>query len=280
MSAVSDFNLSWRDAWRPSSYWVLYGLSLRVSCRPARLAAVVGFFCIPLVITLLIRWLRPDANPESIRSYEVNFIYYGIAAALAPLVALLFASGMVQDEIEQQTLTYLLVRPLARPLVYLTKLAATVTIAYALAAAFTILGFTAIHLGNPQGDWPGVLTQRALPTAALFGLTIPVYVSIFGLIGMMTRWTLVVGAAYLIVIEFLLSSFEFVIRQFTVLYHFRALGERWMDLKIAVWAINLDDAPAAWTSVLCLSAVGATAALAGAMMMRAREFRVKTTEGG
>ena len=53
-----------------------------------------------------------------------------------------------------------------------------------------------------------------------------------------------------------------------------------MGLKVASWAINLEEAPAVWTSVLSLAIVGVVATAAGAFMMRAREFRVKTTEGG
>ena len=44
---------------------------------------------------------------------------------LVPLTALLYATGMIHDEIEEQTLTYLLVRPLPKWGIYLTKLLAT-----------------------------------------------------------------------------------------------------------------------------------------------------------
>ena len=48
-----------------------------------------------------------------------------IFQALLPVSALLFASGMVQDDIEEQTLTYFLIRPIPRWVIYLAKLLGT-----------------------------------------------------------------------------------------------------------------------------------------------------------
>ena len=55
-----------------------------------------------------------------------------------PLVALLYASGMIQDEQEEQTITYLLVRPLPKWALCLVKLLAIITTAVLLTAVFTL----------------------------------------------------------------------------------------------------------------------------------------------
>ena len=49
----------------------------------------------------------------------LNFIPH----ALAPLAALLYSAGIIQDEVEDQTLTYLLLRPLPRWALYLGQVA-------------------------------------------------------------------------------------------------------------------------------------------------------------
>ncbi len=45
-----------------------------------------------------------------------------IPQALVPITALVFASGMISDEVEEQTLTYLLIRPVPKSVIYLVKL--------------------------------------------------------------------------------------------------------------------------------------------------------------
>ena len=55
---------------------------------------------------------------------------------LVAIIELLYASGMIPDEVEEQTLTYLLVRPLPKWAVYAVKLLATVCVVAALVAAF------------------------------------------------------------------------------------------------------------------------------------------------
>ncbi len=63
-----------------------------------------------------------------------------------PLAALLYATGIIQDEVEEQTLTYLLLRPLPRWALYLVKLLATLLVTAALTAVFTAATFAVIAL--------------------------------------------------------------------------------------------------------------------------------------
>ena len=63
-----------------------------------------------------------------------------------PLAALLYAAGIIQDEVEEQTLTYLLLRPLPRWALYLVKLLATLLVTSVLTAVFTAATFAVIAL--------------------------------------------------------------------------------------------------------------------------------------
>src|SRR5262249_44106047 len=148
--------------------------------------------------------------------------------ALVPLTALLYASGMIQDEIEEQTLTYLLIRPLPKWSIYLTKLLATLIVTILLTAIFTLATYVAVYAGSAS-FWD-VFPWRALKTTSLFALTMTAYCSLLGFLSLLTRRSLVVGVAYLVIFEGVLANIDFVVRKLTVMYYFRVLSERWIGI--------------------------------------------------
>ena len=76
-----------------------------------------------------------------------------IPQAMLPLVALVYASGIVRDEQEEQTITYLLIRPIPKWAFYSVKLLATLTTTVVLTAALTALVYAAIYVGaTPSGE--------------------------------------------------------------------------------------------------------------------------------
>ena len=91
---------------------------------------------------------------------EFVLLWILIPQALLPLVALLYASGIIQDEQEEQTITYLLIRPIPKWLMYCVKMAATWTTTVVLVIALTVLTFAAIYAGTGADLADGV---AALP---------------------------------------------------------------------------------------------------------------------
>ena len=75
-----------------------------------------------------------------------------IPQALLPLVALVYATGIIQDEQEEQTLTYLLIRPIPRWAIFMVKLLATLTTTVLLTAVFTALTYVAVYVGGPRSS--------------------------------------------------------------------------------------------------------------------------------
>src|SRR5207248_250657 len=72
---------------------------------------------------------------------EFMLVFMFIPQALLPLMGLIYASGMIADEQEEQTITYLLVRPIPKWAIYLVKLLATLTTTVILTAIFTALTY-------------------------------------------------------------------------------------------------------------------------------------------
>jgi ABC-2 type transport system permease protein len=258
-----------------SALAALFWLTLRQHARGRRLLVLAALYLLPIGIAILARSLSPT-DPTAPLLF--NVVLTLIPHALVPLTALLYASGMIQDEIEEQTLTYLLVRPLPRWALYVTKLLATYLITALLAGFFTTTTYVAIYAGTPR-FWGEVFPVQALQTSLLLALALAGYCSLFGLISLLAQRSLVIGIAYILLFEGLLANIDFAVRRLTVMYYFRTLAERWLGVDNRDWALDLDTAPSALACVLTLLGVGLVATLLAASIFSNREFRMKTPEG-
>jgi ABC-2 type transport system permease protein len=258
----------------PSALGALFRLTMRQHLRARRLLALCLLFAIPAAVAVAARSAGSTLGGSHL---ELALVFTLIPQALVPLTALLYASGMIQDELEEQTLTYLLVRPLPRWAVYGTKLLATVLVTSLLTGAFTVATEVAVYAGTP-GFGEGALT-RGLKAAALFSLSLLGYCSVFGCLSLFVRRSLVVGLAYILILEGLVANIDFVARRLTVMYYFRVLTERWLGLRVTQWSIDLGEAPGAGACVLTLAGASLAAAVVAAGWFTTAEFRVKTPEG-
>lgn len=257
----------------------LFWLTLRQHARGRRLLVLAFLFMLPVAVVVLVRKLDPQ-----VRSVEAEFaiVFHLIPHALLPLTALLYACAMIQDEVEEQTLTYLLIRPLPRWVVYLTKLLGTLAVTVVLAGVFTTATYVAIYWGHDDFWWK-VFPLRALQASLLLGLSLVGYCAIFGCISLFTTRALTAGIGYIIIFEGILANIDFAVRRMTVMYYFRVLSQRWLGVTDGMgsdpWSLNLARAPGAWSCVLTILGVSAVAATLAALAFCTREFRVKTPEG-
>src|SRR5205807_933689 len=81
----------------------LFRLTLRQHVRGRRLLVLAAIFLLPTVVAVLARSVTP---PSERAPLLFNLIFTLIPHALVPLMALLYAAGMIRDEVEDQTLTY------------------------------------------------------------------------------------------------------------------------------------------------------------------------------
>jgi ABC-2 type transport system permease protein len=260
----------------PTAAWTLLSLSVARLCRGRRLLALGLLFALPVAFASLLR-AYGDTGDITAEDQERILIFLFIPQALLPLSALLFASGMVQDEVEEQTLTYLLIRPLPRWLIYAEKLLASVLVATGLTALFTAATFLVIDWGS-EGLWADV-PMRAVTTVGLMALSLLAYTSVFGLLSLIVRRALAFGVAYIVLFEGIFANVNFVVRRLSVMYHFRVLAGRLLDVSWGAWSISEDEAPGVRECILTLLIASAVATALGATLFSVREFRVKTPEG-
>ncbi len=145
----------------------------------------------------------------------------------------------------------------------------------------------AIGWGQPD-YWSAGATSRMFKATAIFSLSLTAYNALFGLVGLLTQRSIIVGIAYIFVLEVIVANIDFVIRKVTVMYYFRVLCERWMALT-TVWptpgnsrldfGITMEDAPTFRGASSTLMIAGVALIAASCLVMHTREFRVKTPEG-
>jgi ABC-2 type transport system permease protein len=249
-----------------SALRTLFWLTIRQQIRGWRLFLIAVLFALPVVVAAVARAANRAVAPLDLETLVVFELF---PHALIPLTALLFASGMIQDEVEGQTLTYLLVRPLRRWGIYITKLLAVLLVCVALAWIFVPLTYVAIYSGSE-------IPVRAVQVPFLVALTLVAYCGIFGVISLITPRSFIGGTIYIFAFEYLLANWDFAIRRLTVVYYFRVLVERWCGLYVSAWKLPLADAPSASACVLILLVAGLAASFIAAKTFGTREFAMKT----
>lgn len=162
-----------------------------------RLIAASIFSLIPLVVALAFRASHGPDDPRTL-DFFVTLYREIVVGTLLPLAAVVFGTTAFGGEIDDGTLVYLLVKPVARWRVVLSK--------YLVAAIST----AAVMLPTIVLPWLALATgavPRALPIgfAAGVGAGALLYCALFVALGLASRRALVVGLLYIVVLEFVLS---------------------------------------------------------------------------
>jgi ABC-2 type transport system permease protein len=264
--------------------WALYGLTFRQHLHGRRWLVMAVLLSLPAGLAILIRATADEDRPIV---NEFFLAYMLVPHALLPIVALAYAAGVIRDEQEDQTLTYLLIRPIPRWAIFTVKLLATLTTTVILTTVFTAATFFAIYVGGPA-TFSDVFT-RCWKTIAVHDLAVIVYCCLFGLISLFTRFTLLFGILYTVAFEGVVANMPFAVRLVTVIYYGRSIAYQALPFKITehgqtedfgevVWQFD----PAEMSSIPECIAVLVVAALVfttvASMMCARREFHVKTPE--
>lgn len=244
--------------------------------RGRRIWIFLLLFAAPSALIGLIRHYDDSYNPDHAELAALFVLFF---QAAIPLAALLFAASLIQDDVEEQTLTYFLVRPIPRWMIYAVKAIGGALATALLASAFAALALVVARWGIAADHDLGWLAKRAGTVAGLAALAVFDYVAIFGCLGLLTKRALVVGVGYILVFEGFFANIAFLIRYGTIMYHLRVLSIAWLDLNPADWSIKPAESPSPTTSLAVLVGVAFFFLALGAWIFSVREYRVKTPEG-
>jgi ABC-2 type transport system permease protein len=172
----------------------LFRKALRDLLQPRKLVPVLGLVLLPLTVALIWRSLVPAGKfvPAQVYDQLARSLVFGF---ILVLLACIFGTSVVSQEMEQQTIVYLLTRPLPRWRLLLARfLAALLATAFAagLAALLLALGARGLH------HWGQLPLTRDLLFLALGSLA---YGGFFLLLGTLLRRPLIFGLLYAFGIE-------------------------------------------------------------------------------
>ncbi len=272
----------------PAGLWTLYVLTLRQHLHGKRWIIMLVLFLLPAGFADVVRLTNHRIPGIGI---EFMFVFMLIPHAILPLAALIYVTGIINDEQEEQTITYLLIRPLPKWAIYVIKLLATLTTTVVLTWVFTVLTYVAIYLGTDSNV--SEVTFRCLKAASILSLAVIAYCCLFGLMSLMTKRVLLAGIVYAIGVEFVVASVPVGIRLVAINYYIRLIAYRSLDFVYAEYGRAENIAANAWhfkddphliqhpTTQTCFivlftSCVAFT--LLAAFICSRREFHVKTPE--
>ncbi|MCA8942668.1 MAG: ABC transporter permease [Planctomycetes bacterium] len=241
-------------------------LHLRQMFAGSRRWLLLVCMAIPLPILTLIRTQGEFRSPVEEQVQTSVFLYAIYALALPALASMLYGTSIIGAEVQNQTLTYLFTRPIARWRVLMGKYLANVGILVALTTLSLTIGWAIVGAVSAQN-------LAAIAVATVFATA--TYNAVFALLGsIFTRRALIAGLAYLGVSEIALAWAPTFGRNFTAQYHMRSIAFELSDLEGMLRSelralVSEVTTPVAVASVLSLCAV---ALIATCWITTSREF--------
>ena len=185
---------------------------------------------------LAIAWLtfRGGAQAsELLGRLEVTLYLY----LLVPFMSLFFASGLIGEEVQGQTLTYLLVRPISRLNVLVSKFVAFLTLAGIFVMGSLVVTGVVMWAGgggtlapfDPDAPDKFALVRATMTTTAA---GIFVYGAFFTALGVFVSKSAVPGAVILVIWEGLVSLTSGMLSKFTALFYLRSLFGNMTDVVL------------------------------------------------
>jgi len=274
--------------------WTLFTLTLKGLLQWRRLTLLFVLSLVPLIGVLVFRLVRvPQLDSYEIVPAFLKFEFYAVlvyySSVVAPLTILLLAAGMIRDEQENQTLTYLLMCPIPRWALYLCKLMAAILIGWMITVLSMGLVMLCLWTGSTHtaatpwlSRWLALLPSMLLLIAANAGL--------FGLISVLLRPALIIGVIYIAMFEGFLANYPFILRKFTSVHYFQCIVCNWIGKDYAPstgrssgnaieWAIISEVVPETQECVITLLSIFLVSTLLAMFYFTTREFRLKTPEG-
>ena len=220
----------------------LFRLSLHQLAGRRRLAVIFLLAALPVVLTAIFVAVEENAPDE----FAVDMLDRMLVAAILPLVIMALATVAFGHEVEDRTLSYLLLKPIARWRIVLPKYVAVFLVGGPL---LIVSGVVATVLGL-DGD---ARAAAAVGVAMLAGVA--AYSAIFTWAGLMTTRALGFALVYVFLWEGLLSSYLEGIRYLSVRGYTLALMYGIDEDSLNALGDTAIQFPAAITGVIAVTAV-------------------------
>jgi hypothetical protein len=223
---------------------------LRRSITPWRIALWGFMIAIPVALTGTVAYLlRGSLSSEpNVQMAFAWMLYVLMPQAITMLGMLLWATPIVNSELESQSWIYSIVRPGGRQAMLLGKYVIAVLWTSSCGAVASTLAVPMLNLAAPLYTWLALVALCILSSIA--------HGALFAFIGVMfQRRAMVLAFTYTILVEVVLGWIPAVINKFTVAFRLRSLYFQWLELPMVDFLENpemLASQTPSWIHILCL----------------------------
>ena len=177
-------------------FGAIAGVTLRALLGRRRSLLMLLLAATPVLLGLLVVANADELSPEMVGATIDGFVN----RIVLPLVALVFGTSALGSELDDGTAVPLLTKPIGRRSIILAKIAVAGTLTAGLIVPSTLLA--GLLMGG--GDADAIRVTFAYAIANLVGSY--VYVAIFLVLGVITSRGLIIGLAYSLIWEAVVSS--------------------------------------------------------------------------
>ncbi len=247
-----------------SACWHLFVVTLRRQLISRQTLACVALTL--LCALIVVAWSRQD--DPTIKKLAEHVLVPTFIGFLIPIYAICYGASGIGGEREDQTLIYLLIVPIPRPLVYATKACAGLTLVAGWSAAIQTL------LCRLAGEPGNRLFAIFLPAAVLGGLA---YASLFLLVGAIFRHGTIISLVYWFFLEVLFGNLPGIVKRVSIAFYVRCMiydaGAELELGPVSKVAREMFLPVTGSTALTALSAATIGLLLAGIFLFNQREFR-------
>ncbi|MDE1820162.1 MAG: hypothetical protein KGI98_04825 [Euryarchaeota archaeon] len=216
--------------------WVLARTTFLATAKSWR---ALGLLLLAFFPSILVGGLLANGTQGSalVSVYEVLVVQLFLPLVLL-LVALLLAVPLLREEIDEQSMGYLVTRTLGKPAVVLGKYVGYLLLGTVFLLPSVLVTYGIVALGAPQSstDLAGVLPSLLVSTT----LGLIAYGAFYLLLGLLTRRALLVGLVYAFFWEFLLGNLPGVVPDLTVMHYLLSIPSFWVSYgPLANYATSL-----------------------------------------
>lgn len=266
---ASDANMPARNISTGAIFTSLLGVQLKQLLRSRKTIALLVVQLLP-VIAALVYVIFKDVDGLTMFRNIVEDVTFPF---LIPLAALFYGGPTLVDEIEGRTLTYLTLRPVAKPVLYAGKLVAGWIVGgLVVIVPMFVLFLVSLATSNDLAATIGSMGQLSLAA----GLGVITYCSIFALLGALFATSLISGIIYFVMFEMVFAALP-VLELLSVRYHLRTVAGFNTGDRLGFLDKLILDQPLIiplWAGLLILIAAVIGAVSAGALTFKNKEYRV------
>ena len=253
------------------------GHAIILMLRRKRIYFALGLALLPL-FALLAAWLLTPGHILR-GDYVFRGLMDGAYATLIPqLLALLLAAMLIAEHIEGRTLSYILTRPVSRPVWVLGRFTAYAMVTTALVLGSMLL-FTGLCGLLPRFTVNAEVLGRLFRYASAASLAVIAYGAVLILMGVLSRRPIILGVAFIYGWESLAASLPGAVSLFTVAKYVRTLTpedsslQRRSELQTRMGDIVFQTVEVTPLQAALILAAGAAACvLITGLILKHREF--------